>query len=130
MRKTGLLLGLMAILVAAQADTHATSVTYQISVQNEYGVETAQRVFPSDGKLHTWPMVGAIVEITTPSDTSAVMELRLYADMAERKLLHTARLSGNAPPVRVAYSLCDGQVTFMSPAPTLTGPCKNEPVAR
>ena len=127
MRNTGILFGLMVISFGANAVTTATSATYQISVQNDTGVETARRVLPSDGKLYAWTMVGAAVEITTPSDTSDVTELRLYTDTPERKLLHTARISGNALPVRVAYSLCNGHVTYLSPAPLLTGPCTVKP---
>lgn len=36
----------------------------------------------------------------------------------QRKLLHTGRIGGKALPVRVAYSLCDGRVTYLSPPPT------------
>lgn len=126
MHKLGLL-GLIALSVGASAATPPTSASYQISVQNEAGVDTALRVLPSNGQVHTWLMAGATVEIITPSDTTAVTELRLYTDTAERKLLHTARISGNAMPVRVAYSLCDGHVKYMSPAPILTGSCAVKP---
>jgi hypothetical protein len=127
MRNIALLFGLMVIFVGANAVTTATSASYQISVQNEAGVETAKRVLPPDGGLHIWPMVGATVEITTPSDTSDVTELRLYTSSPERKLLHTARISGKALPVRVAYSLCNGHVKYWSPAPLLTGACAVKP---
>jgi hypothetical protein len=69
-------------------------------------------------------MARATVEITTPSDTSSVATLRLYSDTAERKLLHTARISGRALPVRVGYSLCNDRVEFMSPSPDLKGACE------
>jgi hypothetical protein len=127
MRELGLFLGLITIFMGANAATTASSAPYQISVQNESGVETAERVLPSDGKLHTWSMVGAVVEITTPTDSSETTELRLYTDTADRKLLHTARISGSALPVRVAYSLCNGRVKYLSPAPILTGSCAVKP---
>ncbi len=123
MRNLSFLVGLIAISVGVHAATPASSASYQISVQNEIGVETAQEVLPSDGRVHTLPMAGATVEITTPSDTSAVATLRLYSDTAEPKLLHTARISGRALPVRVAYSLCNDGVKFMSPSPDLRGAC-------
>lgn len=123
LRNLSLLAGLLAISAGVNATPPASSASYRISVQNEIGIETAQHVLPSDGRIHTLPMAGATVEITTPSDTSAVAELKLYSDTAERKLLHTARISGRALPVRVAYSLCNGRVKFMSPAPELKGAC-------
>jgi hypothetical protein len=123
MRKLSLLAGLVAISAGVNATPPASSASYQISVQNEIGIETALHVLPSDGRMHTLPMAGATVEITTPSDTSAVAELKLYSDTAERKLLHTARISGRALPVRVAYSLCNDRVKFMSQAPELKGAC-------
>lgn len=124
MRNLSFLAGLIAISVVVHAATPATSASYQISVQNEIGIETAQQILPSDGRVHTLPMAGATVEITTPSDTSSVATLRLYSDTAERKLLHTARISGRALPVRVGYSLCNDRVEFMSPSPDLKGACE------
>ena len=124
MRNLSFLAGLIAISVGVHAATPATSASYQISVQNEIGIETAQQILPSDGRVHTLPMAGATVEITTPSDTSSVATLRLYSDTAERKLLHTARISGRALPVRVGYSLCNDRVEFMSPSPDLKGACE------
>lgn len=118
------LLGLILVSKVAIAGPPVASATYQISVQNELGIEKTSRILPSDGQVHTLPMAGAIVEITTPAKKSAITELRLYSDTSEHQLLHTARIGGSALPISVAYSICDGRVTFMSPAPVLSGPCK------
>ena len=123
MRNLNFVVGLIAVSAGAHAASPVTSASYQISVQNEIGLATAQQVLPSDGKVHTLPMAGATVEITTPSESSAVATLRLYSDTAERKLLHTARVSGHALPVRVAYSLCNDRIEFMSPSPDIKGAC-------
>lgn len=126
MRRSAALAALMPFFVLSnpQAAEVSPQLSYSIALQNDNGVETQDLSLPLGGDRRTLKLVGGMVEVTPPADRAGPSVIKLFADGQPGRLLHTARISRpDGQPVRIAYSLCGGKVSYQSPAPDKLDDC-------
>jgi hypothetical protein len=105
---------------AAQPDA---SSTYDITVQDNSGIERQTLVIPFGGEVQRLKMAAGFIEIQPATSGEGAARLKLYVQKnGEPFLVHSAEIS-DLKKVKVAYSLCDGEVTFYSPRPANLAKC-------
>jgi hypothetical protein len=102
---------------AGFASQPISSVTYDITIQDDSGVETRTISVPNGGAVQRLKIVTGLVEIHPPASDKGAVLLKLYIPKDGKPFLaHTATIA-EQHEIKVAYSLCDGTVTFHSPKP-------------
>ncbi|SFU52876.1 hypothetical protein SAMN05216552_1004164 [Pseudoduganella namucuonensis] len=126
MRKSAALVASLSLLALSnpRAAELPPQLGYSIALRNDHGVETQALSLPVGGDTRQLKLVGGVVEVTPPAKAGGISVIKLFADGKPGRLLHTARISRpDGQPVRVAYSLCGGQVGYQSPAPDKLDGC-------
>jgi hypothetical protein len=111
--------------VQAGSTNADASVTYNIALQNEYGVERQTVTLPVGGALYRLNMAGGVVEIDPPGPGDERSLVKLFTDNAAAPvLLHTTHIETSAEkPLEIAYTMCGRQVRFQSPTPEKLEKC-------
>ncbi len=111
----------LVLLAATAVFSHAAAadITYDITVQNENGIELHTLTLPLSGPTQTLLMARGVVEVTPPGQQEGPSIVKLYAaGRTASEALHTARIARpQDDTIRIAYSICGATVTFHSPAP-------------
>lgn len=67
---------------------------------------------------------GSTLELATPGSKASPGEARIRLLSPDGELMHTATVPDpGLASTSFAYRICDGQVTYMSPAPTVVPDC-------
>lgn len=118
----GFALLLNSLALAAQP---AASSIYDITVQDDSGVERQTLIIPFGGEVQQLKMADGFIEIQPATSGEGAARLKLYVQKnGEPFLAHFAEIS-DLKEVKVAYSLCDGIVTFYSPRPANLAKCSS-----
>jgi hypothetical protein len=125
--KYGISVLLLSATLSAQAgpaDVNA-SMTYNITLQNQVGIDQQTVAATIGSETRELKMVGGVVQISPPTATGGQSVIRFYAaNGADRVLMHTANItSASGKPLRIAYTLCGQSLRFQSPAPEKLETC-------
>ena len=123
--------GISVLLLTAAFSAHAepTSVsapmTYNIAVQNEFGVDKQTVAAPIGGETRELKLAGGVVQITPPATVDGSSVIKFFvANSAKPVLMHTANItSSSEKPLEIAYTLCGQSLRFQSPAPEKLEKC-------
>lgn len=123
--------GIPFLLLTAALSVHAEptnvtgSMTYNIALQNEFGVDKQTVTVPISGETRELKMVGGVVQISPPSTAGGQSVIKFSTDHgAEALLMHTANItSSSEKPLEIAYTICGKTLRFQSPAPAKLEKC-------
>jgi hypothetical protein len=114
-----------ALLLLASLSAYAepanvnASVTYNIAVQNESGVDKQTVAVPVGGAVRELKMVGGVVQINPPAMAGGRSVIKFFSGSgATPVLMHTATITSSPEkPIQIAYTLCGQLLRYQSPAP-------------
>jgi len=109
----------------AELTNSNASVTYNIAVQNEYGVEKRTVTLPMGGGPHELKMTRGVVQILPPSPSNNLSVIKFFKDSAANHVpIHTASINDSSgKPLQIAYTMCGQTLRFQSPAPEKLEKC-------
>ena len=89
---------LAATLSAQAAPTESTAaMTYNIALQNEFGLEKQTVTVPMGGEVRELTMAGGVVQIRSPGPTDGRSLVKFFANKdARRVLLHTVNVAASS----------------------------------
>jgi hypothetical protein len=113
----------VALFCAAAGSQAKAPVRFDITLQDESGIETHILSGVMGSETQRLDMAAGIVEIQPPATDAEPAVLKLYAKQnGKLALLHTARIMGQNE-ARIGYLLCGATVTYYSPKPDQLGVC-------
>ena len=123
--------GISVLLLIATLSAHAepadvnASVTYNIALQNEFGVDKQTVAVPLGGEIGELKMVGGVVQISAPTIAGGQSVIKFFSgNGAEQVLMHTANITSfPEKPIQIAYTLCGQSLRYQSPAPEKLEKC-------